>query len=100
RITGPRASGFRAPLRKAFASRPYGPFAPRSPPTLRLAPVWPPVYIGGFAPDRRTPMPPTRTAAPNYDATNPLFVQPDRSILLETFNPKYAEARDPLAPFA
>jgi DNA excision repair protein ERCC-3 len=45
-------------------------------------------------------MPPTRTPAPSYDPANPLFVQPDRSILLETFNPKYAEARDAIAPFA
>src|SRR5215211_1080845 len=45
-------------------------------------------------------MPPTRTTAPAYDPANPLFVQPDRSILLETFSPKYAEARDAIAPFA
>jgi DNA excision repair protein ERCC-3 len=45
-------------------------------------------------------MPATRTPAPNYDPTNPLFVQPDRSILLETFNPRYAEARDAISPFA
>ncbi|MSR53264.1 MAG: helicase [Gemmataceae bacterium] len=46
-------------------------------------------------------MPPSsRTPAPSYDPANPLFVQPDRSILLETFNPKYAEARDEIAPFA
>jgi DNA excision repair protein ERCC-3 len=37
---------------------------------------------------------------PAYDPTNPLFVQPDRSILVETFNPRYAEARDAIAPFA
>ena len=42
----------------------------------------------------------TRTAAPTYDPTNPLFVQPDRSILVETFSPRYAEARDAIAPFA
>src|SRR4051794_23590151 len=45
-------------------------------------------------------MPPTRMPAQTYDPANPLFVQPDRSILLETFNPKYAEARDAIAPFA
>lgn len=45
-------------------------------------------------------MPSTRTSAPTYDPANPLFVQPDRSILLETFNPRYAEARDAIAPFA
>src|SRR3954471_12091521 len=36
----------------------------------------------------------------NYDATNPLIVQGDRSVLVEVDNPKYAEARDALAPFA
>src|SRR5687768_11953413 len=45
-------------------------------------------------------MPTPRTPAPTYDPANPLFVQPDRSILLETFSPKYAEARDAIAPFA
>lgn len=45
-------------------------------------------------------MPSPKAAAPTYDPLNPLFVQPDRSILLETFNPKYAEARDAIAPFA
>src|SRR6266478_5067141 len=36
----------------------------------------------------------------NYDPTNPLIVQGDRSILVEVDNPKYAVARDALAPFA
>src|SRR5262245_28065064 len=45
-------------------------------------------------------MPSPRTPAPAYDPANPLFVQPDRSILLETFNPRYAEARDAIAAFA
>jgi DNA excision repair protein ERCC-3 len=36
----------------------------------------------------------------NYDASNPLIVQGDRSILVEVDNPRYAEARDALAPFA
>jgi DNA excision repair protein ERCC-3 len=45
-------------------------------------------------------MPSPRTTAQAYDPANPLFVQPDRSILLETFNPRYAEARDAIAPFA
>lgn len=36
----------------------------------------------------------------NYDSTNPLIVQGDRSILMEVDNPKYTEARDALAPFA
>lgn len=35
-----------------------------------------------------------------FDPTNPLIVQSDRSILVEVDNPKYAEARDALAPFA
>src|SRR5262245_39888984 len=35
-----------------------------------------------------------------YDPTNPLIVQGDRSILVEVDNPKYGEARDALAPFA
>ncbi len=45
-------------------------------------------------------MPQTRPPAPTSDPANPLFVQPDRSILLETFNAKYSEARDAIAPFA
>jgi DNA excision repair protein ERCC-3 len=36
----------------------------------------------------------------HYDAGNPLIVQGDRSILVEVDNPRYAEARDALAPFA
>src|SRR5437660_779868 len=36
----------------------------------------------------------------NYDPGNPLIVQGDRSILVEVDNPRYAEARDALAPFA
>src|SRR5260370_10747029 len=36
----------------------------------------------------------------NYDPTNPLIVQGDRSILVEVDNPRYGEARDALAPFA
>ncbi len=35
-----------------------------------------------------------------YDPTNPLIVQGDRSVLVEVDNPRYAEARDCLAPFA
>ncbi len=35
-----------------------------------------------------------------YDAANPLIVQGDRSVLVEVDNPRYAEARDALAPFA
>lgn len=36
----------------------------------------------------------------SYDPTNPLIVQGDRSVLLEVDNPKYAQAREALAPFA
>ncbi len=36
----------------------------------------------------------------NYDPSNPLIVQGDRSLLLEVDNPRYPEARDALAPFA
>jgi DNA excision repair protein ERCC-3 len=36
----------------------------------------------------------------NYDPTNPLIVQGDRTVLVEVDNPKYAQARDALAPFA
>ncbi len=35
-----------------------------------------------------------------YNPTNPLIVQGDRTVLLEVDNPLYPEARDALAPFA
>src|SRR3954453_14997845 len=35
-----------------------------------------------------------------YDPSTPLIVQGDKSILVEVDNPRYAEARDALAPFA
>ncbi|MEI7684391.1 MAG: DNA repair helicase XPB [Planctomycetota bacterium] len=35
-----------------------------------------------------------------YDPTNPFIVQGDRTILVEVDNPRYAESRDALAPFA
>jgi DNA excision repair protein ERCC-3 len=41
-----------------------------------------------------------RGAVHHYDPSNPLIVQGDRSILVEVDNPRYAEARDALAPFA
>jgi DNA excision repair protein ERCC-3 len=45
--------------------------------------------------------PPAASApAPAFDPTNPFIVQSDRSVLVEVDNPKYAEARDALAPFA
>src|SRR5262249_38125895 len=40
------------------------------------------------------------SALPTFDPANPFIVQSDRSILVEVDNPKYAEARDALAPFA
>jgi DNA excision repair protein ERCC-3 len=40
------------------------------------------------------------TMAPQYDPANPFIIQSDRTILVEVDNPKYAEARDALAPFA
>src|SRR3954466_14673085 len=47
------------------------------------------------------PMPSRKPIAPPaYDPANPFIVQSDRSILVEVDNPKYAEARDALAPFA
>src|SRR5262245_23911046 len=36
----------------------------------------------------------------NYDPSNPLIVQGDRSILVEVDNPRYSQARDALSPFA
>ena len=39
-------------------------------------------------------------SAPSYDPMNPFIVQSDRTVLVEVDNPKYAEARDALAPFA
>src|SRR5947207_13227687 len=45
---------------------------------------------------------PSRTPiiTPAYDPANPFIVQGDRSILVEVDNPRYAAARDALAPFA
>src|SRR6185503_14087233 len=42
----------------------------------------------------------TTSQGMNYDPANPLIVQGDRTVLVEVDNPKYAEARDALAPFA
>ncbi|HEY7425549.1 MAG TPA: DNA repair helicase XPB [Gemmataceae bacterium] len=41
-----------------------------------------------------------RSRQHHYDPSNPLIVQGDRSVLVEVDNPRYAEARDALAPFA
>src|SRR5271166_724975 len=35
-----------------------------------------------------------------YDPSNPLIVQGDRTILVEVDNERYAQARDAVAPFA
>src|SRR3954470_17509733 len=43
---------------------------------------------------------PALPLALSFDPTNPFIVQSDRSVLVEVDNPKYAEARDALAPFA
>lgn len=48
----------------------------------------------------KTKTTPARPPALSFDPTNPFIVQSDRSILVEVDNPKYAEARDALAPFA
>ena len=42
----------------------------------------------------------SRGVQPQYDPANPLIIQGDRSVLVEVDNPRYAEARDALAPFA
>jgi DNA excision repair protein ERCC-3 len=51
-------------------------------------------------PKQKLTMPAAPPAAPQFDPTNPFIVQSDRSVLVEVDNPKYAEARDALAPFA
>jgi DNA excision repair protein ERCC-3 len=40
------------------------------------------------------------TPPPTYDPANPLIVQGDRTLLLEVQNPRFAAAREALAPFA
>lgn len=52
------------------------------------------------SPSTKRPSPPPKAVAPTFDPTNPFIVQSDRSILVEVDNPKYAAARDALAPFA
>src|SRR5260370_6013452 len=42
----------------------------------------------------------SRAVQQQYDPANPLIIQGDRSVLVEVDNPRYAEARDALAPFA
>src|SRR5688500_10576732 len=63
-----------------------------------------------FGPDSNrstVTMPPKQAAPPTllppfpqYDPANPFIVQSDRTVLVEVENPKYATARDALAPFA
>ena len=36
----------------------------------------------------------------HYDPTNPLIVQGDRTLLMEVQSPRFAEAREAIAPFA
>src|SRR6476620_11394963 len=40
------------------------------------------------------------THSPSYDPANPLIVQGDRTLLLEVQSPRFAEAREAIAPFA
>ena len=49
---------------------------------------------------KSTDRPASDSFAQSFDPTNPFIVQSDRSVLVEVDNPKYAEARDALAPFA
>lgn len=51
-------------------------------------------------PPKIVKQPAASAPAPAFDPTNPFIVQSDRSVLVEVDNPKYAEARDALAPFA
>ncbi len=48
-------------------------------------------------PTKKAPAP---AVLPLFDPSNPFIVQSDRSILVEVDNPKFAAARDALAPFA
>jgi DNA excision repair protein ERCC-3 len=67
------------------------------------------IWSGRFIYHPTVTMPPTKNPGvqpanlhivPTYDPTNPFIVQADRSVLVEVDNPRYAEARDALAPFA
>jgi len=51
-------------------------------------------------PTKNDPASTAPAAMPLFDPTNPFIVQSDRSILVEVDNPKFAAARDALAPFA
>src|SRR5262245_12157790 len=47
------------------------------------------------------PRPGARMTEPRtYDPANPLIVQGDRTLLLEVQNPRFAAAREAIAPFA
>ncbi|MGL6094215.1 MAG: DNA repair helicase XPB, partial [Fimbriiglobus sp.] len=62
-------------------------------PPKRTAALSPPAHTGG-SPSAGG------SAFPAFDPTNPFIVQSDRTVLVEVDNPRYAEARDALAPFA
>ncbi|MGL4421336.1 MAG: helicase-associated domain-containing protein, partial [Gemmataceae bacterium] len=51
-------------------------------------------------PTKSSSKPAAPVFAPQYDPTNPFIVQSDRTVLVEVDNPRYAEARDAIAPFA
>lgn len=70
-------------------------FSSELPGPLELTVLMPPKKLnasGGDASPATLPM--------NCDPANPFIVQGDRSVLVEVDNPKYAAARDALAPFA
>src|SRR4051794_12152865 len=60
--------------------------------TVSMPPTTKPTTPGAFAP--------AQPPAHSFDPSNPFIVQSDRSVLVEVDNPRYAEARDALAPFA
>src|SRR5437763_2678692 len=66
-------------------------FAPLRHPTVTMPPK-----NAVCKPEANAPGPPV----PSYDPSNPFIVQSDRTVLVEVDNPRYAAARDALAPFA
>src|SRR5437879_6459121 len=75
--------------------------AARQPSSLRLDRSAPSHDTAIFAADGRNRVTrPRKRGEMHYDATNPLIVQGDRTVLVEVDNPRYAAARDALAPFA
>src|SRR5687768_7452754 len=79
-----------------------GPRRPaRVPPPLRLARLSRTQYTAIFRlTDQRAPSWQGTGTRMHYDPANPFIVQGDRTVLVEVDNPRYAEARDALAPFA